>query len=316
MIKTCIPIFDVNGIQINEIEIPDKLHYVNGRVSKGKKGFYKGTGVPYNGHTIYELDQSNINDYEILGKSDIFYIGYNVSKICFENKFGIFQERYQNFFPDFIGACSVKEGTIVLNSSAFEKTSVNVIDFIEFDPINKQSYYILDYSCGRKRYIENDGNPKKLRELVDLTLKTDWNFLWDKATINDISHTGLVSDPADLFLSDKIEHKFGSVYSVLYSLGKLSKKKYFEFIKQYNLDHLDDRYYVFNAARILNINGIDISELFPLQNMHKNYIHILLNYLLVGQNCAYCACNMFVHNGDKVRNEYIEMLKKQISDSN
>ena len=313
--ETIIPIYDQTGTQINVLEIPDKLNYINGRVSLGTKHYYKGAGVPYRGHRISDISNIDRSEFVYIKKSDVFYEGYTVIKKCYIDKFGIFQERYQIFFPDFIGSCSVKEGTIVLNSSLFEKTSVDIIDCIEFDKENNQSYYILNYFCNRKRYIEDDGDPKKLRELIEYTLATNWNFLWDKATITDISNTGLVSDPADLFLSTELNHKFGSVYSVLYSLGKKNMQKYLEFIKQYDLHHPDDRFYVFNTSKILEHNNIDVSELFPFQNALENYKHIILNYLLTGQNCAYCACNMFKHQGDIVRDQYIENIKKQISNT-
>ena len=44
----------------------------------------------------------------MIQNTNIFYLGYSVCRKSWKNKVGIFQERYQPFFPDFIGACSVK----------------------------------------------------------------------------------------------------------------------------------------------------------------------------------------------------------------
>lgn len=305
---TIVPIYDNKGLQIDQLNIDDDIQYIDGRVSRGKNCYYKGVGTKYNTQCMIDVT----DEYEVISKSDIFYVGYNVVKKCFVDKFGIFQERYQHFFPDFIGACSVKEGPIVLNSTIFEKSSVDVIDYIEFDKENHQSYYKLNYKCNRKTYL-NEGKPKNLRELIDYTIKNDWNFLWDKTSIRDISAKGLVTDVADLFVSNELHHKVGSVYSILYSLGRLNNKKYLEFLRYNNLPHIDDRSFVFNAIKLLTMNGIDVSMLVPYQNATQVYQHVILNYIVNGKNCAYCACDMFAPYGEHVKNQYVENAKKQFA---
>jgi hypothetical protein len=307
---TIVPIYDAQGIQVNQLNIDDDIQYVNGRVQKGKKCYYKGIGMPYSCHMMLKFDKLK---YEVLKKTDIFYLGYQVVKKCFKNKTGIFQEKYQPFFSDFIGTCGVKEGTIVLNSTIFEFSSVDVIDYVLYDEENVQSYYMLDYKCGRHSYLTEGGEPSRLRELLDYMIQNDWNFLWDKGAISDVSKYGLVSDVADLFISKELSHKLGTVYSILYSLMKLNKNKYIEFLVANDMKHFDQRSIIFNSIELLWRNGIDVSELFKYNTMNQNYKHIVLNYLIVGKNCAYCACDLYKDNGEKVKEQYVEMIEKQMS---
>lgn len=307
---TNILVYGADGSVVRTLDINDDLVYVSGRVHKGKKGYYKGLGVPYDRHFVFDVVDPD--QYSHVKKSDVFYIGNEVSKKCFENKTGIFQERYQPFFPDFIGSCGVKEGTIVLNSSIFERSSVEVLDYVLYDEENTQSYYLLDYKCDRKSYLYHDGDPIALRELLDHMLQNDWNFLWDKGSINDVSADGRVSDVADLFISNDLSHKLGTVYSILYSLEKFSTEKFQSFLNVCNLTHVDSRSFIFNSIKILEKNNIDVSSMMTERTLNKLYKSIVLNFLVMGKNCAYCACNLYQDNGDKVTNQYVDMVSDQL----
>ena len=311
--QTVIPIYNLNGDIVNELVIKEKITHVGSRVSRGKDAYYKGTGVPYMQHYTKSLDGLNLkNDYEVLGHTDVFYLGYAVKRKVWDNKFGIFQARYHPFFPDFIGACSIKEKAITPNSQAFKKSSVDILDVILYDKENQQFYFKLNYKCDRKNYVTHDGDPKKLRVLIDYMLDSEWNFLWDKGSINDITPDGLVSDVADLFISDELEHQFGSVYSVLYSLHSMSRRKYHEFLACNDLEHIDKKSFVTNAIKILEDNNIDTSPLFPHDNDKANYIHTVMYYLLKGKNCAYCSCDMFMAEGDLVRQDYWNKFMQEV----
>jgi hypothetical protein len=306
---TIVPIYDAQGIQVNQLNIDDDIQYVNGRVQRGRNCYYKGIGIPYRYHTMLEFD----DQYKVVQKTDIFYLGYEVIKKCFEGKTGIFQERFQPFFPDFIGSCGVKEGTIVLNSTIFEFSSVDVLDYVLYDEENVQSYYMLDYKCGRYTYLTDGGEPDRLRDLLEYMIRNDWNFLWDKGSISDVSKYGLVTDVADLFVSRELSHKLGTVYSILHSLMKLNRDKYNEFLRVNNLNHVDQRSLVFNSIELLWRVGVDVSEFFKYETTNQNYKHIVLNYLIVGKNCAYCACDLYKNNGEKIKDQYVEMVEKQMS---
>ncbi len=310
--ETVIPIYSVNGDFVNELVINEKLKYISGRVSKGKQHYYKGVGMPYSHH--YKRDISNLssNEYNFLGHTNIFYLGYGVENKSWKNKFGIFQERYQPFFPDYIGGCGIKERAITPNSTAFKKSSVDILDVILYDKENQQYYFKMDYRCNRKNYIKDNGSPEKLCELIEYMIDNDWNFLWDKNSINDITPEGLVSDVADLFISDELEHQFGSVYSVFYSLHKSCQKSYEEFLKYMGLKHTDKKSFVFNTIKILDDNGIDTKPLTIHDNDNANYVHSIMYYLLNGKNCAYCSCDMFLAEGELVKKDYWNKFMQEV----
>jgi hypothetical protein len=306
-------IHNSEGTPYKSFNINDDIEFLEGRVSKGKKVYYKGVGVPYTSHFIPELT----DEYEYVDETDIFYLGQCVSKKCFQGKFGVFEELYQPFFPDHIGACSSKEGPIVLNSIKFDLSSVEVYDCIPIDEEAEQYYYILDYKCKRKSYLEkglSEGDPHKLRTLIDYMVCNDWNSLWDKNAILDVTADGRISDVADLFESSELKHKLGTVYSYLYSLGKTNEQKYREFLDINGLQHPDtlgDFWYIYNSIYFLHENDISISELFPHSTMEDNYKHAVTNYLMEGRNTAYCSCFAYVDQGNKVMKEYKERVKWQ-----
>ena len=306
-----ISIYNTEGISNKSFTINDDIEFLGGRVSKGKKVYYKGIGVPYLYHYIDELT----DEYEYIRESNIFYVGKCISKKCFQGKHGVFEELYQPYFPDYIGSCSGKEGPIVLNSMKFELSSIEIFDCISIDEKNEQYYYIVDYKCKRKRYL-NDGDPHKLRVLIDYMLANDWNSMWDKNAINDVTADGRISDVADLFESSELKHKLGTVYSHLYSLNKANPIKYKDFLDINGLqhpDHLGDFWYIYNSVWFLNENGIDTKELFPYTDLMDNYKHTIINYLVTGRNTAYCACNAFVDQGNEVMEQYKEIVKKELN---
>lgn len=301
--STSIPIYDNKGKKIDSLEIEDDIRFVNGRVSKGKEYYYKGLGVPYKQHSIEDGDITD--DYEVLNKSDIFYLGHFVSKKCFQNKFGIFQERYMPKFTDFIGTCGTKELSIIENSELFGRSSIELISSHYYDKSNQQYYFKVRYKCHRISYLQN-GNAKDLRELFDYMIQNNWNFNWDKRSITDISYNGLVPDVADIFLDSQLKSKVGSVYSVLYSLYNHSKNKYGDFVTYNNLNHENLSSIVFNVVEILKRNNVDTKELLPSKNQYENYKHIIRNYLVTGRNCGHCC---LVDVGDDIKKEYIKQVE-------
>jgi len=311
---TTIPIYNDSGSRVDSFTVKDKLNYVSGRVSRGEKFYYKGVGVPYSSHTV--ADKSNLsNDYEIIEDTNIFYAPYGVRKKSFLNKFGVFQEKYQPFFPDFIGSCSVKEGLIVINSMTFERSSVDIIDHVEFDKTNQQSYYIIDYLCNRKGYIDGGGTPSVITNLLEYMVQNDWNFLWDKSSISDVSYDGRVTDLADIFKSNDIKHKLGTVYSIHYSLYCASPTLYYFFLRYNKMSHNGIQSFISNSVEMLERFGVDTQELYITENNEsiKNYKHRILKYLIRGKNCAHCACDLFIDSGNKVMNQYIKLAERNLS---
>ena len=304
---TTIPIYNSVGQVVNSLEIDDDLQHVNGRVSKGKEYYYKGAGAPYHGQFLASSPQVNTYGYDVVDFSDVFYMGPYARKWAFNNKSGIFQEKYQPQFTDFIGSCGVKELSIIENSEEFELSSVKVIKSVNYDVENQQYYFVLDYICGRVKYL-NMGDPLELLHLLKHMIENDWNFIWDKTSIEDISYNGFVSDVGDIFKSGNIGNKLGTIYSVLYSLGKLSPDKYAEFLRECKLEHDSDMSYVYNSISLLHRFGRDIS-VFNVGDRIDNYKNAVLNYLVTGRNCGDCC---YVELGDKIREQYLFQTKRQL----
>lgn len=316
---TDILVYNEYGQVVNNIPLNDTIEYVDGRVAKGKDFYYKGVGVPYLSHHIPEDKMSD--EYTLIKPSCIFYLGNLVSKKCFEGKTGVFQERYQSHFTDWIGACGYKELNILENlydEPNFEKTSIDVLGYEVIDEKAQQFYLKVQYHCGRRFYKE-DPNPVKLRELIDYLLQSNWNIPWDKNAISDISVNGLITDVGDLFYSEELSHKIGTVYSILYSLGNENPKDYIEFCEMNGLRHLHIMDYVLNSLALLSVNMIDISEVM-CDNVATTYKNIVQNYLVTGRNCGFCgvgSCrNRTDENqsyGELIRQGYIDRVGKMLN---
>jgi hypothetical protein len=314
-----IPVYDENGIQVDSISIKDDIEYVEGRVSKSKDFYYKGLGIPYKTHFIPEY---KFNDnYKFIKEHPVFYIGLEVSKKAYKDKFGIFQEKYQDHFTDWIGCCSTKELNILENLYDEHKFEKNSVDVLEYFPVNEpegQYYLKVQYHCGRISYLD-DPNPTKLRELIDYMIQTNWNFPWDKNCISDISKNGLVTDVADIFYSEELLHKIGTVYSVLYSLGNTSMDLYMDFCKSNMLRHESTMDYVINTLGLLSLNKVDISSLIIDNNIVETYKNIVKNYLIQGKNCGFCGVGSCLKRedsnksyGETIRQQYIERVGKML----
>jgi hypothetical protein len=299
MEKGVVSVYDASGHQISSLSIGDTLKYVGGRICIGQNGlYYKGVGIPYVDHYVLNPD----DQYKVLEHSKIDYLGYNVIKKSFENLTGIFEEKYQPQFSDFIGSCGNKELSIIENENDFKLSSLKLKKAINWDKTNNQYYFIVDYLCGRRKYM-NGGDPNQLKDLLRYMIENDWNFIWDKTSINDVSYNGLVTDIADIFRSSSLSHKLGTIYSILYSLAHINKMKYHEFLLALKYNHATDMDYIFNAVRFLKDCGVDISELYVDAGDFVLYEHIVRNYLLTGRNCAHCSYDDL---GEKVMNSYIE----------
>ena len=156
-----INVYNKFGEVVNTINLEDSIEYVDGRVYKGDKFYYKGIGVPYQFHHIYPDDMSD--EYDFINVCDVFYIGSIVSKKSFKGKTGIFQEKYQTHFTDWIGACGVKELNIFENlydENGFELSAIEVFEYQTIDEDEQQYYLKVDYPEGRNNYLTNP-NPKK-----------------------------------------------------------------------------------------------------------------------------------------------------------
>lgn len=298
-------VYNAQGNVVNQLNIDDDIEFVDGRVSKGKTHYYKGVGLPYKSHFMKNYVAS---EYDLIEKTGIFYLGSEVSKKCFQNKFGIFQEKYQPQFEDYIGSCGVKELDIIGHSVECEKSSVRVLKSHQYDRENNQYYFELDYKCKRIGYIQS-GEPSKLYELLEYMMKENWNFIWDKNTITDISYNGLITDVGDIFQSSQLSAKLGTIYSVLYSLYHNDKEKFESFIQLCGFEHVTVMDFVMNSLQLLYTFDIDISEIIKNSN-RDTYINAVTNYLIVGKNCGDCS---FIDLGNQIRDQYQQNVKMQLN---
>ncbi len=281
-------VHDKTGKVINSIELNDTIEYVDGRVCKGSKSYYKGVGIPYKYHHIQPEQMSD--EYNLIEKSDVFYIGNCVSKKVFSNKTGIFQEKYQSHFTDWIGACGIKELNILENlydEGRFEMSAIEVFGYETIDKDNQQYYLSVDYPDGRINYV-NDSNAVELRNLLDYMIQNDWNFPWDKDSISDINSKSKVTDVADLFKSDELKHKIGSVYSVLYSLHETDRNLYLDFCNVNKIPHYGQMSFVINTLTLLAYNKVDVRSLYE-RTPAATYKSIVKNYIIPGKNCGFCG---------------------------
>jgi hypothetical protein len=291
-------IYDHNGTLSDEVNVNDTCSFVSGRVWKGAKGFYKGIGCPYQGHYL-EPNTTLSSTQRMLLRSDVFYMGDYVSDSRFAGKIGVFQQKYQPQFEDFIGSCGVKELAIIEHSQEFQKSSVDILKSVYYDKYNSQYYFILNYKCNRVSFNQRGSN-KKLYDLLQYMIAEDWNFIWDKNSIADVSYNGLVTDVADIFRSKELKHKIGTVYSILYSFAHADGKKFGNFIKLCGLSHNHQMDFVLNSLKLLNNFGVDIQEVIDY-NETQIYINTVKNYLIEGKNCGDCS---FIGLGDQIRETY------------
>lgn len=290
---------------MNNISLPDDITHVSGRTSKSGGLYYKGVGTPYKCHASIKS-----NDYSIIGRNPVFYYGNDVVNRKWTGLFGIFQERFQPYFSDFIGSCGKKEKAIEKISKCFPKSAVDVVDSVCYDSDNQQSYYILDYKKSRSQFLDG-GNVRELIELLSIMAASGWNFPWDKTSIRDINKESFVTDIADLFESSDIKHKFGSVYSVLYSLNTLKPTLYVKLLSSFGLKYQGISDIPFVVSFLLRLFGYDVPMRTDIKTREDAYCHLVGNILIRGRNCASVES---AEDGDTVMLEYVGRFRSMLSD--
>lgn len=275
-----ISIYSVDGMLSGVLELPEDVDFVSGRTSKSKTCYYKGVGSFYKGHA--SLDATRYNKTK---KNSIFYYGYDVENQNWKGKFGIFQERFQPYFSDFIGTCGPKERSIKSISTAFSHSAVEVLERVDYDIENQQSYYKLQYTSPRDSFLDG-GKTIDFVNLIDCMLHEGWNFPWDKASARDVNKLGRVTDVADLFFSHGPIHKMGTIYSLLFSIFSLSPFMYVKLASQMGFgDHSQEGIPLF-VYFIMDKLGFGLPMRRDITDRRSLYVHLIGNILLRGRNCA------------------------------
>lgn len=295
-----------DGSVSGQLEINDSIHHVSGRTSVGDKYYYKGVGAEYKGHASLSPAESET----IIGDNPVFYYGYDVVNPNWEGKFGIFCNKYQPFFSDFIGSCGPKEHNI-FKMSNFSRSALSVKDYVEFDSVNKQGYYILEYRSKRDSILDG-GNLRGLADLMAALLDEGLNLPWDKTSIRDINSEGFVTDVADMFFSKNIEHRFGTIYSILYSLYVLNLGLYVEFIKSMGIVYSGLGDIPFVCMLLLNSRGMDVPNKSIFKVKGDLYVHLIGNVLLRGRNCASVE---HIDLGNDVMIQYLDRFSQSLPEN-
>lgn len=295
-VTTDVNIYNADGDVVNKLSINDWIVYQDGRVSEGNKHYYKGLGTKYRFHFVPDID--NPHKYKTLEHSNIPYLGYKVSQKNFLYQFGIFAVPYQPMFDDWIGACGVKEFSMIENSEVFKYSSVKFVK--SYKIVDGQFYFVVDYLCKRVKYVEFP-TPQCLYILMQYMVDEGWCFPWDKNSIDDISWNGKVRDVADLFQSTRLEDMVGSIYSIMYSLFK-DNDAYDDFIYTYRLSYD----YQTATLELLERFGVSTDLLKPYNNKALDACHTFYNYIIKAKNCGDC-CK--VSEGDRIREYYKEKFK-------
>jgi hypothetical protein len=187
---TEIPIYDSKGIQVDSITINESVEYVNGRVCKSDTCYYKGIGIPYVAHSV--LYENLTDEYDYIEKSPVFYAGNTVSKKCFQNKTGIFQERFQPQFTEWIGSCGFKELNILENLYDEHKFERNSIEVLSYETINE-----AEIEREYENYLKSRKFPENNKD----------NIIYNKVFGSDVKNGFIKSDQGGLF--KKVETKDG-----------------------------------------------------------------------------------------------------------
>jgi hypothetical protein len=287
---------------VTEVELSERVVWVGGRSGIGESGlWYKGIGTVYSYHYAKERDDKCV----VVDRG--VYDSYVVQYRPWVNKFGIFQERMQWYFSEWIGGAGKREEKIIRNADEFSFSAVRVVDVIQV--MDMHNVYVLEMKGG-KRVCEDVG---KIMRLLDMMLSSGWNFPWDKGAIRDINEEGLVTDVADLFRSDDVKHKFGTVYAMLYSMRVLLSDVAEEFGRRFKVS-LELKELPFTCLRVMKKLGQDISEIWDgkIKWSWDGYKSLVLDVLMEGVNCAGLEFSKY---GEEVKKWYKRKFLEDIGDA-
>lgn len=102
----------------------------------------------------------------------------------------------------------VKEHRLLENQNTFERSAIEEI--VSVIPTGIPEHNIYAY-----RLKSVKGNIDDTACLIEYVLMNDFNTAWDKNLWGDIYAYGYIRDVADWFVSDKLNHKIGTIYAFL-----------------------------------------------------------------------------------------------------
>jgi hypothetical protein len=285
-----------------EVDLPERVYWVGGRSGVGESSllWYKGVGTWYQWHLAREVGRC-----KMIGVGT--YGSYEVQYIPWLNRFGIFTEKMQWYFSEWIGGAGRRESRILENSEKFRFSAVKVVDIIPV--VDDHNVYVLRVEGGKSEVTE----PRKVMKLLGVMLEEGWNFPWDKGAISDINAEGKVTDVADLFKSDDIKHRFGTVYAVLYSMKKLVPEVAKAFEEKVGVS-LELKEIPFSVLRVMRKLGCNISEIWEGRRIEYSWVEykrLIFDVLMEGVNCTGLE---FSEYGEEVKRWYKDNFLRRVAE--
>ena len=306
---SAIKIYNHLGQTVDVIYLPDKVNWLEGRLSSSSHGtYFKGAGCPYTGHN----EVAFFNDSTF--KEHTFYpYGVRLINPYLMGKSGIFLIRFVPVLDEYIGGCGPRERNILDNSVDFELSDVEVLGKTDISGTD-HSIYEVRYKNKRIKFIEAP-DLNNFLNLVDFMLDNDWNQPWDKDSISDVSKAGTITDVADLFRSDALIHKVGTVVSLVASLFRYNQQIYRELRKKVGVNFLYTdcgvlSYFINYTSDdcILTATTIlmkKIGVIFEPPFSENCFMDFVLSYLIPGRNCGYAQ---FSDRGEVIKKTYEDRM--------
>lgn len=298
-----IPIWDAHGNLLQEIKLSEKIMpIVSKRVGLGESGlYYKGGGSIYQCHFVNESDK----ELKLLGKTGIIYEQYKVCYPKLVGRYGIFTFPHQTVFSDFEGGCGKKEKNLIELQKEFEFSAIEEILNVIPVGINEHNIYVY-----RLKNVKSELSD--VVKLIEYILSNNYNTAWDKNLWSDIYGYQYVRDLADWFVSDKLCHKLGTVYALLYSLYKEDIYQYTMLLKQTLGVHNCDKYLIlyFSALIVYKYNSNLFDYLnFNIKEITSELYAELLKLLFSGKACCHLEND---EKWDWVRMYYISRISRYV----
>ena len=149
-------------------------------------------------------------------------------------------------------------------------------------------------------------------------LTNNYNAPWDKNLWGDIFAYGYVRDIADWFISNKLEHKIGTIYALLNSLYRVDLSLYANLLlKVLGTYSFEKDEIVVYSAKIVDkfLPSIFEKIIIDLKHIDNNTFNILLQLLFSGMACCHLEnkekWNWVYDYYDNVRLKYTTNYNKQ-----
>lgn len=296
-----IPIYNINGILIDEIKLPEKITPTPRRRCGCSKNhiFFKGAGIIYRGNYTNSINDKMI----IVSQNASEYQKYYVVHPKVFHKFGIFTFPHQPIFSDCEGGCGKKEKNILKMQEKFELSAIeeilNVIDV----PIHEHNIY-----CYRLKEVQ--GSYKNTLQLIEYILSENFNSAWDKNLWDDIMGYGYLRDLADWFESKELKHKLGTIYALLKSLLKADKYTYEDVVKEtIGLEQLGEVYLPYIAAKIVEKYCPDCITQLDLDDFSIELYAKLWEIICMGKSCCHLEHDT---EWNHIRKVYLSQIPNQL----